>query len=183
MLGFTSWAGWLRDGDGMSYQVTVEEVRARPTAVVAATTTWAEFPALWGTLLDDVWTSVRAAGVAAGCRTVMLYLDDVPNVQVGVTLREPCPLTGHVVASALPAGVVARTVHRGPYTALAGAHQAVVDRCAAAGLHLAGPRWEIYGDHRDDPADLETEIYWLLSAPVDSGAVSAAAAMSNRSVT
>ena len=35
--------GW---GD-MTYEVTVEDVAARPTAVVAATTTWQEFPALW----------------------------------------------------------------------------------------------------------------------------------------
>ena len=34
----------------------------------------------------------------------MLYLDSVPNVEVGVLLGQPCPLTGRVVASALPAG-------------------------------------------------------------------------------
>jgi hypothetical protein len=32
----------------MSYQVTATDVVARPTAVVAATTTWQEFPTLWG---------------------------------------------------------------------------------------------------------------------------------------
>jgi hypothetical protein len=31
----------------MSYDVTVTDVPARPTAVVAATTSWREFPALW----------------------------------------------------------------------------------------------------------------------------------------
>ena len=30
----------------MSYQVTVTDAGARPTAVVAAATTWPEFPAL-----------------------------------------------------------------------------------------------------------------------------------------
>lgn len=38
----------------MNYQVTVTDVAARPTAVVAATTTWREFPALWKELLDEV---------------------------------------------------------------------------------------------------------------------------------
>ena len=40
----------------MSYLVTVTDVVARPTAVVAAATTWQEFPALWRELLDEVWT-------------------------------------------------------------------------------------------------------------------------------
>lgn len=39
----------------MSYQVTVTDAGARPTAVVAAATTWPEFPALCQPLLDEVW--------------------------------------------------------------------------------------------------------------------------------
>jgi len=45
----------------------------------------------------------------------MVYLNDVPNVEVGVLLDQPCPFTGRVVASALPAGTAATTVHRGPF--------------------------------------------------------------------
>jgi len=147
----------------MSYQVTVAAVPARPTAVVAATTTWQEFPRLWKELLDDVWACLRAGGVNGGCRNVMLYRDDVPHVEVGVELSQPCPLTGRVVASTLPAGEVAVTVHRGPYAGLASAHRAVIDWCAAQGRQPAGPRWEVYGPHRDDPGELWTEVYYLLS--------------------
>jgi effector-binding domain-containing protein len=147
----------------MSYQVTVADVAARPTAVVAATTTWQEFPTLWKELLDEVWACLRAGGVRRGCPNVMLYRDDVPHVEIGVELRQPCPLTGRVVASALPAGQVAMTVHRGPYAGLASAHRAVLDWCATQGYRPAGPRWEVYGPHRDDPAELSTEVYCLLS--------------------
>ncbi len=147
----------------MSYQVTVTEVAARPTAVVAATTTWQEFPRLWKELLDEVWACLRVGGIHRGCRNVMLYRDDVPHVEVGVELRESCPFTGRVVASTLPAGQVALTVHRGPYAGLASAHRAVLDWCAAQGLRPAGPRWEVYGPHHDDPAELSTEVYYLLS--------------------
>src|SRR6266487_6336058 len=97
----------------MSYEVTVRDVAARPTAVVAASTTWQEFPTLWGKLLDEVWACLRAGGIHRGCRNVMLYWDDAPHVEVGVELDQPCPLTGRVVASALPAGQVAMTMHRG----------------------------------------------------------------------
>jgi len=147
----------------MGYQVSVTEVAARPTAVVPAVTTWQEFPALWKELLDEVWACLRAGGISRGCPNVMLYRDDVPHVEVGVELRQPCQLTGRVVASALPAGQVATTVHRGPHAGLAAAHQAVLDWCAAQGRRTAGPRWEIYGPHRDDPAELTTEIFWSLS--------------------
>ena len=102
-------------------------------------------------------------GISRGCRNVMLYRDDVPNVEVGVALDQPCPLTGRVTTSALPAGQVAMTVHRGSYAALGAAHQAVADWCAAHGRRPAGPRWEVYGPHHDDPAEVWTEVYHLLS--------------------
>jgi effector-binding domain-containing protein len=147
----------------MRYEVTIAEVAARPTAVVAATTTWREFPTLWKVLLDEVWACLHACGIRGGCRNVMLYRDDVPHVEVGVELSQPCPLTARVVASVLPAGRVARAVHRGPYAGLGAAHRAVRDWCAEHGQRTAGPRWEVYGPHSDDPAALWTEVYYLLS--------------------
>ena len=147
----------------MLHEVTVMDVAARPTAVIAATTTWQEFPALWMELLDEVWACLRAAGVDGGCRNVMLYHDDVPHVEVGVELHQPCPLTGRVVASDLPAGRAAMTVHRGSYAGLASAHQAVRDWCTTHVQTVAGPRWEVYGPHHDDPAQVWTEVYYLLS--------------------
>ena len=124
----------------MNHDVIVKDVAARPTAVVAATTTWPEFPALWVPLLDEVWACLRAGGVTRGCRNVMLYRDDVPNVEVGVELTQPCPLTGKVVSSNLPAGTVATTVHYGSYAGLADAppgrgrlvHRARPPACGAA---------------------------------------------------
>jgi effector-binding domain-containing protein len=147
----------------MSYQVSVTAVEARPTAVVPATTTWREFPALWNGLLDEVWACLRAGGIYRGCRNIMLYWDDTPHVEVGVELRVACPLTGRVVASALPAGQVAMTVHWGSYADLVAAHRAVLDWLAAQGRQPAGPRWEIYGPHSDNPAEVWTEIYYLLA--------------------
>jgi effector-binding domain-containing protein len=149
----------------MSHEVVVEDAPVRPTAVVTATTTWRAFPTLWPELLGEVWACLRANGIQRGCPNVMLYLDDVPHVEVGVELREPCQLTGRVVASNLPAGRVATTVHRGPWSDLGSAHQAISDWCVAQGRRPAGPRWEVYGPHRDDAAELWTQVSWLLSDP------------------
>jgi effector-binding domain-containing protein len=147
----------------MDYQVGIVETGSRPTAVVAATTTWQEFPALWGQLLGEVWDCLRAAGIDRGCRNIMLYLNGAPTVEVGVLLDRPCPLTGRVVASALPQGTAAMTVHRGSFGGVGAAHEAVVHWCAANGRRPSGVRWEIYGPHNDDPAEQWTEVYWLLS--------------------
>ncbi len=146
----------------MRYLVTLMDVAARPTAVVAATTTWQEFPTLWRPLLDEVWTCLHAGGIDHGCRNIMLYWDDTSHVEVGVELLVPCPLTGRVVASALPAGQVAMVTHYGPYSGLASAHQAVIDWCDAQGRQRVGTRWEVYGPHNDDPAKVWTEVYYLL---------------------
>jgi effector-binding domain-containing protein len=149
----------------MMHEVSVGEVAARPTAVVAATTTWREFPRLWQPMLDEVWACLRVGGVTSGCRNVMRYRDDMSNgalnVEVGVLLTTPCVLTGRVVASELPAARVARTVHIGPYAELGAAHQAVLTWCAAEGLRTTGTRWEIYGPH--DPAEPWTEISYELA--------------------
>jgi hypothetical protein len=131
--------------------------------VVRATTTWSEFPTLWFVLSEQVWVCLRAGGIRSGCRDVLLYLDDVPHVEVGVLLNQSCSLTGQVVASTLPAGRVVSTIHRGPYSGLISAHRAVGVWCAANEWPPAGPRWEIYGPHDDDDTKLWTEVCWLLA--------------------
>lgn len=114
-------------------------------------------------MLDQVYECLRRnASAKQGCN-VMLYLDDVPHVEIGVELIAPCVLDGPVTRSALPAGRVAWTVHRGPYQELGEAYDRIARWCAEQGLALAGPRWEIYGDWREDPAELTTEVHFLLS--------------------
>lgn len=78
----------------MGYHVTVREGVARPTAVVEATTTWPELSALWFELSEQVWTCLRAGGTPNDCRNVMVYLDDVPHVEVGVLLAA-VPVVDH----------------------------------------------------------------------------------------
>jgi effector-binding domain-containing protein len=148
--------------DAVRIVMTVQE----PTAVVAATTTWDEYPRLWRELLAEVWAFVRDSGLTAG-RNIMLYRDDVPRVEVGVEVSGPFAGRGRVVAGALPAGRAATAVARGEPSpaSLASAHAAVREWCAANGHDLTGVRWEVYGHWRDDqdPALFETEVYWLLA--------------------
>jgi effector-binding domain-containing protein len=148
----------------MEHPVSIVATRPTPTAVIREATTWERFPTLWGELLDEVWGYVRGAGVQAG-RNVMLYLDDVPNVEVGVELEGTlAESSGRIVASALPEGSAATTVARGAPSreGIAAAHAAVVDWCDANGHARTGVRWEVYDHWRDDPDSFETAVYWLL---------------------
>lgn len=143
-------------------------VQARPTAVVAVTTTWTEFPRLWGSLLGEAYEFVRPRpGLATGddgelWQNVMLYKNDRPDVEVGVLVSGPFEGEGRVIPSVLPAGEVATTTHRGPYGNLGVTHAAVRDYAESQGRELAGPRWEIYGHATPNPDDAETHVFWLL---------------------
>jgi effector-binding domain-containing protein len=143
----------------VDYEVSRVEVPARPTAVVAQETTWDAFAKLWPALLDQVYSVVRQLDQKSW-HNVMLYRDDQPSVEVGVLLEVPFEGDGRVVASELPAGQVATTMHRGPYERVGDAHDAVIGWCAAEGLERTGVRWEIYG-HGDEPP--EVEVFWQLA--------------------
>jgi effector-binding domain-containing protein len=144
------------------YDVAEVTTLERRTAVIAETTTWRAFPGLWPELLEEVWTVVRSHVGITPNRNVMLYKDDVPNVEIGVEVSGAFGTIGRVVSGTLPGGRVVATTHRGRYEDLASAHAAIIDWCERHGLERAGPRWEIYGHWSETSANQEVEIYHLL---------------------
>jgi effector-binding domain-containing protein len=152
----------------VTYEVVRATATARPTAVIAATTTWNEYPDLWPGLLSAVHAAVTWPddGAPKG-RNVMLYRDGAERgqvrVEVGVELDREAAVASPAARSALPAGEVAATVHTGDYAGLGAAHRAVIEWCAAHGLTPTGPRWEVYGHWSADPAASTTEVFYLLA--------------------
>jgi effector-binding domain-containing protein len=145
--------------------VTVQTVEPTPTAVVAAVTSWAEFPKMWGPMLNDVWSFLRSdapPGLYDRGHNTMLYQDDVPSVEVGVQVSGSFEPGGHVVASALPGGLVATATHTGPIGEIGDTHRAVREWSMANGYRLAGSHWEIYGDPDPSTGDFDVDVYWLL---------------------
>ena len=150
----------------MEYNVRLEQVTARPLAVVRRRAALQELPKVIPEACGTVWGMVRAQQVKGAGRHVALYLDDVFNLEVGVELEAPFAGRCELIGSALPAGTVATAVHFGPYHLLAGAHQAIQKWCADHGYALAGPSWEVYGHWQDDwnsdPSKIRTDIFYLL---------------------
>lgn len=138
----------------------VELIRtaASPIAVIATTTTWEDFPALWPRLLDEVWAELRTRSGGTG-HNVMVYEGEPLRVQIGVEVTEPIEPAGRVVPSTLPAGPAARALHRGSPATINQTHDAVAAWCARRGHPTTGLRWEIYGDP-DEDGSFTTAVYW-----------------------
>jgi effector-binding domain-containing protein len=147
----------------MSYQISVHHVPAQTTAVVRSRAKQADLPQVVPALCGEVWAYTRAAGLPRPGRHLALYLDCAINLEVGAEMDQPFTGDGRVVCSSTPAGLVATTVHLGPYNRLGDAHHAVLNWCAANGHVLAGPSWEVYGHWTDDPTQLRTDVFYLLN--------------------
>jgi effector-binding domain-containing protein len=148
----------------MQYQVTVQHVAAQTTAVIRCQAKQADLSRVVPALCGEVWNYARAAGLPRPGRHVALYLDCVINLEVGAEMGQPFTGNDRVVCSSTLAGLVATTVHMGPYARLGDAHDAILNWCSANGHALAGPSWEVYGHWTDDPAQLRTDVFYLLQA-------------------
>ena len=152
----------------MTVEVTVHSVEPTPTAVLAMATTWAEFPKMWPPMLDKVWSFLRGSapeGLYEHGHNIMLYKDDIPNVEVGVQVSSSFAPAGQVVASILPGGLVTTATHTGPIAKIGDTHEAVREWSKGNGYRLAGPHWEIYGDPDPSTGEFDVDVVWLLVAP------------------
>ena len=152
----------------MTVDVTVTTVEPSPTAVVMAATTWAQFPRAWRPMLDQVWAFLRGdapQGLYTQGHNVMLYKDDVPNVEVGVQVSGTFERAGNVVASTLPGGLVATATHTGAIAEIGSTHDAVTTWSKENGYVPTGSRWEIYGDPDPSTGQFDVTVFWLLESP------------------
>lgn len=157
----------------MSYDVEVREVGPRHLAAARGRGDRSNYLARLFALLDEVWRFLKAnPEVRHLGLNVFAYgyeRDKDPPcaegsfaIEAGVLVDAAFLGAGIVVCSATPGGRAAVTEHLGPYEKLAEAHAAVREWCAANGRVLAGPNWEIYGHWHEDPAQLRTEVFYLL---------------------
>jgi effector-binding domain-containing protein len=117
-------------------------------------------------MLDAVWSFLRddpPEGLCPQGHNIMLYRDEVPNVEVGVQESGSFAPAGRIVASRLPGGLVATATHTGPIGKIGETHQAVREWSEANGYRLAGPHWEIYGDPDPSTGDFAIEVFWSLA--------------------
>jgi effector-binding domain-containing protein len=149
----------------MTHEVTVRNVSSRHVAVVRERRRWAELGPKLLPLLDRVYAAVRAGKVVPSGHNIFIFRDgssDGVTVEVGVEVASALEPGDGIVSVTTPAGEVAMSVHRGPYSGLGAAHGAVLRWCKEHGRPHANVWWEIYGDWQEDAARLETEVLYSL---------------------
>jgi hypothetical protein len=149
------------------HRVEIVTATACSTAVSRGVAkSWQEFASRWKPMLDGVWAFLRQSDLRVDGHNIMVYRNDVPNLEfeVGVQVTRPFEPAGAVVPSTLPLGRAAHTTHVGDYAGLGEAHEAIARWCRTNGYTPSATRWEVYGDWEEDPAKLQTDIYWLLDS-------------------
>ena len=149
------------------YHVRTHSALVRHLAVVLRRLKWSELGSNLIPLLDRVYVQVRAGRVAQSGHNVFVYRDptkDGVTVEVGVEVPGPFDAMDDVVYSSTPSGEVASTLHIGPYSDLGGAYDALAKWCKEHNRPRAKTYWEVYGDWNEDPAKLETEVFYLLES-------------------
>jgi len=147
------------------YDVREVIVTARPVAGVRARVPRGRVAQEFGPHLDQVYAAARAGAVHLDGQNIFIYRDATPDqltVDFCVGVTAPFAAVGAVVPLETPHGVAATTTHVGDYGRLGEANAAILAWCRANDRMLAGPSWEVYGHWNADPAQLRTEIYYLL---------------------
>lgn len=128
-----------------------------------------------GTLIrtSGVWDLMKARNIQSTGHNVVVYHDEpgahlmgspqgIP-VDIGAEITEPFEGDSELQCTSTPAGRFISVVHIGPYERLGEAHDTLLGFARAEGLALAGPYWEFYGHWTEDPAQLETSVYYVLA--------------------
>jgi effector-binding domain-containing protein len=139
----------------VSYTVELRQVPACPIAVVRGYATSAHLSTRIRALFQEFYAGFQGKG---GLNIVYYPTWDVAKpfeIECGVQVESG----GN---SSTPAGTVATTAYLGPYSQLSLGHDAIHQWVRANGHRLAGPSWEVYGHWTEDPAQLRTDIFYLL---------------------
>lgn len=156
----------------MSYEIVLQEVSSRTLAVACAQVTAGTLQSTIGRRFDEAYQYLEVSGSIQHGLNVIVYWDETDHrllfnqqgvrIEAGVEITAEVRKSGDIYGSATPAGLIASTVHAGPYHLLPKAHAAIRSWCAEHGRTLRGPHWEIYGHWCDDLTQLRTEVCYLL---------------------
>jgi effector-binding domain-containing protein len=155
----------------MPISVNMHMVRPRRLAAVRREVTPGGVGSAWGPALDKVWEFIRSEpGLWTNGHNIFLYHHSKQPGEpmlcdFGVEVTRTFEPSGEVYATETPGGEAAVAVHRGPYSDMGEAYNAIERWMAVNGRDSAGHSWEIYGDPTPDPADTETTVVHLLRSP------------------
>ena len=156
------------NNQAMESSVRLERLKPRLLAAVRRTAAPIDVPRTFKPALDLVWAFLgRHKGLRTDGHNVFLYHhanrpEHGMPIDFGVEVTRRFEPEGEVRCVETPEGEAAVLVHRGAYSGLPKAHEALHAWCAANGRTIGAYSLEVYGDWSEDPRTLETEIQYLL---------------------
>ncbi|MEP6833664.1 MAG: GyrI-like domain-containing protein [Gemmatimonas sp.] len=147
--------------------ITESAVTPRSLAGVRARVPMGRVPEFIRPNLDQVYAAAKAGKVAVDGQNVFLYQprpDGALDIAFCVGTAEPFDQVGNVEFMQTPAGIAATTTHWGDYSGLRQAHDTLQAWCRTHKRKQAGPSWEVYGHWSENPAQLRTDIFYLLAS-------------------
>jgi effector-binding domain-containing protein len=158
----------LREEPAMEYEVHLRETVPQPAACIQGRAAWSELGPFISAALTEILGAAGGQGVRFAGPPYGIYhspdsTEAEVNLEIGIPVAEQIEPAGRVVATLIPGGLVAATVHCGPYEDVAPAYRALGEWVQEHGHETAGPPREIYlvgPDQVEDPGALRTEIVW-----------------------
>lgn len=148
----------------------IEETE-QPTTGIRRRVRTGELPAFFDDVFHEVFDALKDAGVEPSGAPFARYrgaVGETVDVEAGFPVAEPVPVSGELVAGALPAARAVEAVHTGPYDTMRTTYEAIEAWLAEQGLTALDDMWEIYesGPESDpDPATWRTRIVWPVTGP------------------
>jgi effector-binding domain-containing protein len=166
--------------DAVTDAVRTVDGDEQPSVAVRVTAAMSDLDigALFGEQVGRLAEHLAAAGVEPAGPVYARYHEfgpDRADIEFGIPVATPPtgldPLdgapAGEIVASVLPGGPLATTLHVGPYPELGQAYTRLEAWLAQHGRSGSGGPWESYvvmpGEVDGDPTRLRTELYWPLA--------------------
>jgi effector-binding domain-containing protein len=152
----------------MEYVCETKELQETPTIAIRTRTSVENIPVVVGQAFGALGGHMAQQGAQmAGAPYVAYHNMDMQDldVEVGFPLTALAQGAGAVRAGSIPAGRVATTLHKGAYTDLGAAYEALNAYLQDQGLQPSGLVYEFYHNAPDEvkPEDLLTEIVFLLA--------------------
>jgi effector-binding domain-containing protein len=149
----------------MAYDVTIKELPAQPALVVRKTVSMATIGSAMNEAFGTIMAQARSCGAQFAGPPFAMY-PDPPGDEFRMILCMPvlpgAERGGGVDYEEVPGGSAATTMHRGPYSTIAAAYQALDDWMKASGRQPAGPPREVYLTEPGTVPESETltEVQW-----------------------
>ncbi len=158
----------LRDAPSAVYEVQLREIGAVCVASIRDRCSWQELGPFVQRAIGEIVRTAASQGVRFAGPPYTAYhsaesTESELDLEVGMPTDEPVEPGGRVVPGTLPGGLMATTMHCGPYEDISGAYRALGEWLTERGHETAGPPREIYlvsPEKSPNPNGLRTELAW-----------------------